>query len=157
LGGTVNDFTQQFGDPVDPVNNEAGVWRQVTIAGQSVTLMVSTASPGDSQDGELHVMNVILETSPNATWSSSTQQQIMAAFLPSDAKFEKQVSTDSGNERLYSSAQLASTFKTSLFINQATSQTVAPGTFDEQCYLGGNSVQAGGAANTCSITLGIVS
>jgi hypothetical protein len=156
LGGTVNDFTLQFGAPEDPTNNEAGVWRQITVAGQSVSLMVTTAPPQDSQDGDPHVVNLTVETAPNATWSSSTQQQIMAAFLPSDAKFENQVSTASGNERVYISAQLAATFKASLFTNQTNSQTVAPGTFDEQCYLGGDSVQAGGAANTCSLTLGIV-
>jgi hypothetical protein len=156
LGGTINDFTLQFGTPEDPTNNEAGVWQQITVAGQSVTLMVSTAPPEDSQDGDPHVMSLTLETAPNTTWSSSTQQQIMAAFLPSDAKFENQISTAPGNERVYISAQLAATFKPSLFTNQANSQTVTPGTFDEQCYLGGNSVQAGGAANTCSLTVGIV-
>jgi hypothetical protein len=156
LGGTVSDFTLQFGAPVDPANNEAGAWQHITVAGQSVSLMVSTAPTQDSQDGELHVMNLTLETAPNATWSSSTQQQIMAAFLPSDAKFVNQVSTGSGNERVYISAQLAATFKASLFTNQTDSKTVAPGTFDEQCYLGGDSVQAGGTANTCSINVGIV-
>jgi hypothetical protein len=156
LGGTVNDFTLQFGASEDPTNNEAGVWQQITVAGQSVSLMVSTAPPQYSQDGDPHVVNLTVETAPNATWSSSTQQQIMAVFLPSDAKFENQVSTASGNERVYISAQLAATFKASLFTNQANSQTVAPGTFDEQCYLGGDSVQAGGAANTCSLTVGIV-
>jgi hypothetical protein len=156
LGGTVNDFTLQFGTPEDPANNESGVWQQITVAGQSVTLLVSTAPPQDTQDGDPHVMSLTLETAPNVTWSSSTQQQIMAAFLPSDAKFVNQVSTASGNERVYISTQLAATFKASLFTNQSNSQTVAPGTFDEQCYLGGDSVQVGGAANSCSITLGIV-
>jgi hypothetical protein len=156
LGGTVNDFTLQFGAPTDPANDEAGVWQHVTVAGQSVTLLVSTALPQDSQDGDPHIMNLTLETTPSATWSSSTQQQIMAAFLPSDAKFVNQVSASSGNESVYVSAQLAATFKASLFTNQTDSKTVAPGTFDEQCYLGGDSVKAGGPANTCSITVGIV-
>jgi hypothetical protein len=156
LGGTVSDFTLLFGAPEDPTNNEAGVWQQITIASQSVSIRVTTAPPQDSQDGDPHVVYLTVETTPDTTWSSSTQQQIMAAFLPSDAKFETQVSTASGNERVYISAQLAATFKASLFTNQANSQTVAPGTFDEQCYLGGDSVQAGGAANTCSLTVGIV-
>ena len=156
LGGTVSNFTQQFGLPEDPANNEAGSWQQITLAGQPVSLMVSTAPPQDSQDGELHVMNVIMETTPNVTWSSTTQQQIMAVFLPSDAKFGRQISTGVGSERIYTSAQLAATFRASLFTDQTNSETVAPGTFDEQCFLGGNSVQAGGAANTCELTLGIV-
>jgi hypothetical protein len=156
LGGTVNDFTLQFGAPEDPASTEAGVWQHITVAGQSITLLVSTAPPQNSQDGDPHVMSLTLETAPNASWSSSTQQQIMSAFLPSDAKFVNQISTASGNERVYTSAQLAATFKASLFTDQTTSKTVAPGTFDEQCYLGGNSVQAGGAANSCSITVGIV-
>ncbi|MGO8951496.1 MAG: hypothetical protein ACLQUY_28345 [Ktedonobacterales bacterium] len=156
LGGTVSDFTRQFGLPEGPTNNEAGSWQQITLAGQPVSLTVSTAPPQDSQDGELHVMNVIVETTPNVTWSSTTQQQIMAVFLPSDAKFERQISTGVGSERIYTSAHLAATFTASLFTDQTDSQTVAPGTFDEQCFLGGNGVQSGGAANTCELTLGIV-
>jgi hypothetical protein len=153
LGGTISDFALQYGIAEDPSNNEAGLWQHITIAGQSVSLSVSTAPPQDSQDSDLHIMNLIVQTSSNGTWNAATQQHIMAALLPSDAKLLRQVSTDNGNETIYTSAQLASTFQASLFTT-GTGKSVTPGTFNEQCFLAGTAVRAGGAATTCWLTVG---
>lgn len=153
LGGTISDFALQYGVAEDPTNNEAGLWQHITIAGQSVSLSVSTAPPPDSRDGDLHIMNLIVETTSNATWNTATQQHVMAALLPPDAKLVRQVSTGNGNEIIYSSAQLAATFRDGLFTNDA-GETVTSGTFNEQCFLEGTSVQAGGAATSCWFTVG---
>jgi hypothetical protein len=154
LGGTVGDFTKQFGTPADPSNIQAGLWQQVPIAGASVSLSVSTAPSQDSKDGELHVMYLQVTSTSNATWSSATRQQLMAGFLPPDAKVVQQ-KTNSASEIIYTSADLAVTFQASLFKNYGGTQSVAAGTFSEQCFLGTSLAKAGGNANSCLLTVGI--
>ena len=154
LGGTVSDFTQLYGTPEDPSNIQAGVWRQVTIAGESVSLSVSTAPSQDSQDSELHVMYLQVMSTSSAKWSSSVQQQLIAAFLPSDAKVVHQA-TSSKSEIVYASADLAATFKATLFKNYGGTQSVAAGTFSEQCFLAGSRAKTGGNATSCLVAVGI--
>jgi hypothetical protein len=154
LGGTVSDFAQQYGTPQDPSNIQAGVWQQLTIAGEPLSLSVSTAPSQDSQDGELHVMNIQLTSNTNATWTSSVQQQLMAGFLPSDSTAVHQA-TNSKSEIVYSSPDLAATFNASLFKDYGGTQSVAAGLFSEQCFLGSALAKVGGNANSCLLTVGI--
>ena len=154
LGGTVSDFTQLYGTPEDPSNIQAGVWQQITIAGESVSLSVSTAPSQESQDSELHVMYLQVMSTSSANWSSSVQQQLMAGFLPSDAKVVHQT-TSSGSEIVYASADLAATFKATLFKNYGGTQSVAAGTLSEQCFLAGARAKTGGNATSCLLTVGI--
>ena len=154
LGGTVSDFAQQYGTPEDPSNIQAGVWQQLTIAGEPVSLSVSTAPSQDSQDGELHVMNIQLTSNTNAIWSSSVQQQLIAGFLPSDSTAVHHTTT-SKSEIVYSSPDLAATFKASLFKDYGGTQSVAAGLFSVQCFLGTALAKVGGNANSCLLTVGI--
>jgi hypothetical protein len=156
LGGTVADFTQLYGLPQNPADATTGLWLQFTIVGHPImSLSVDAAPANESQDGQLHIMDLSVQAPRGTTWSSTTQQQILAALIPSDATFERQQSTRNGNERLYTSAQLAATFNPDLFTNQAGTRTVAPGTFFEQCKLGNTPIAAGGAANACVVFVGV--
>jgi hypothetical protein len=154
LGGTVSDFTQEYGTPRNPSNIQSGEWQQLTIANVSLSLSVSTAPSQDSQDGELHVMYLQVTSTSKATWSSSVQQQLMAVFLPSDATVVHQTA-NGGSEIMYTSADLAITFKASLFKNYGGTQSVAAGTFSEQCFLGTAIAKLNGNANSCLLTVGV--
>jgi hypothetical protein len=154
LGGTVSDFTQAYGTPRNPSNIQAGEWQQLTISGASLSLSVSTAPSQDSQDGELHVMNLQVTSTSKTPWSSSVQQQLMAVFLPSDAKVVHQ-KANGGSEVIYTSADLGVTFKASLFKNYGGIQSVAVGTLSEQCFLGTATAKVNGNANSCLLTVGI--
>ena len=157
LGGTVSDFAQQYGPSMAPVDTTAGLWQQVTVAGQQVTLMMSTAPIKYSQDGHPHIYVLSVQAPSGVTWDSSTQQSIMAVFLPADAKFQREQPIDNGYEQIYTSAQLAATFTEGLFTNDAITQTVAPGTLYVGCNLGTAPAQAGGVANNCTIRVGVSS
>jgi hypothetical protein len=157
LGGTVSDFTQQYGPPANPADTTGGLWSQLIIAGQQVMLTVSAAPLKYSQDGQPHIYVLSVQAPKGVTWRSSTQQRLMAVFLPSDATFQRQQSTSNGYERIYRSAQLAATFTPDLFTNDAGTQTVAPGTLYEGCNLGTAPVRAGGLANSCTISVGVFS
>ena len=160
LGGTVNDFIHQYGRSENPADNTSGIWQRLSVAGHQVTLLVSAAplrDSQDSQDGLPHIEELSVQAPSGVTWNSSTQQSLMAVFLPSDAMFERQQPTTNGFERIYTSTQLAATFTADLFTNDAGTQTVAPGTLFEQCNLGTGPAPAGTVANSCTLSVGVFS
>jgi len=155
LGGTVADFDKLYGPPSDPGDTTGGIWQQAVIAGQQAMLLVSVDQGQDSRDGQLHVMQLSVQSPLGTTWDSSTQQRLVAVFLPADAKFKAQQLTSDGIERIYSSTQLAATFNPNMFTNAARTETVAPGTLFLMCFHGTAPVPSGGVADTCTLNIGV--
>jgi hypothetical protein len=157
LGGTVDDFSQSYGQPGDTPDSSIFVWGRVTIAGHRLSLWVAESGSQFTQDGNPHIYLVLLKAPTGTTWNSAIQLQIMAAFLPPDATFVRKQNTRAGPERIYTSVDLAATFTSDVFTNNARTQAVPVGTLIEQC---GNGVwppspSPNGAANVCGLQVGV--
>ncbi|HEU4782261.1 MAG TPA: hypothetical protein VFS83_02875 [Ktedonobacterales bacterium] len=85
LGGTPDDFQQQYGPPTD----SSGLIYAGTVGGKHVLIYLTMDMPNDSVDNESHVIIVVAQV-PSDTrgvvaWSAATADTIAQAFLPADA------------------------------------------------------------------------
>ena len=156
LGGTLGDFTQQYGNSID----EGGQMFAATLAGQRVLIVVQVDNPRQSQDGQGHVIEIDVQVPGDAlgveTWDAATADVIAHTFLPADAQFQRTVTAHGVTDSFYHSNMLAATILPGQYTNN-------PGSLNYSCHpwppavtpaASGNGDSHGGVYGQCHIGIG---
>jgi len=127
LGGTVNDFVQRYGTPLDT----SGLMYATTIAGQRTLIILTLDTPRQSQDGKWRVIAIDVQMPSDAlgveSWDATTADTIAHTFLPADAQFQRTVTTDGVTNSFYHSDLLAATILPGQYTNM-------PGSLNYACH-----------------------
>lgn len=146
LGGTTDDFQQQYGLPVD----SSGLEYAGTVGGQHALIYLTVDTPDDSIDNESHVIIVVVrvpsDTHGTPTWSAAAADEIAQAFLPADAQFQRATTRNGIHTRIYHSDDMSATF----LPNPTTPDT---GAVSYECHAWPPSASASGYGQ-CRIALG---
>lgn len=128
LGQPLSHFVTRYGQPNDHSDAKSGAYHLERYGNSNIDFLILQT---DIFDGPLYAQSVesITAQSPEAAWTGANADAICAGFLPPDAKYQSQVSTAYGYDKIYASASLASLFPDSAFVDANQNQTTA-GSFD---------------------------